>query len=110
VLSRALRIQEEEFALDRTVVAAYPPPFQRLVLRRLWTRLVPLGPGLTHSHLTVLLRLVGRPRPAASVRLPGGWTAGSNRGTIVFRSPPGSTTDRRDRRVHGPSPVRLGAT
>jgi tRNA(Ile)-lysidine synthase len=85
VLSRASSIQSGEFALDRGVVAAYPPSFQRMVLRQLWTRLVPLDPGLTHSHLTLLLRLIGQPRPAARIRLPAGWTAGSNRGTIVFR-------------------------
>jgi len=85
VLSRAASIQGGEFALDRGVVAAYPPSFQRMVLRQLWTRLVPLDPGLTHSHLTLLLGLIGRPRTAARIQLPAGWTAGSNRGTIVFR-------------------------
>jgi tRNA(Ile)-lysidine synthase len=85
VLERALRIQEGEFALDSREVAAYPSTFQRIVLRQLWERLAPDGPGLTHGHLAVLERLLARPRKAAVSVLPGGWTARCDGESIAFR-------------------------
>lgn len=85
VLSRICRIQGGEITLDSKGWATYPFAFQRTMLRRLWARLAPNGPGLTHQHLEALSVLATRGRGGSRVALPGGWTAERDRGSVRLR-------------------------
>jgi len=100
-LSRLVRIQEEEFALDVRGVAAYPAALQRSMLRQLWTRLAPTEPGLTLPHLSTLQRLLTTRREGARVGLPGGWTARIERSSLAFRRQAGEGESRNG--VAGPA-------
>ncbi len=83
LLREAARIQESGIALDSLQLAPYPFAVRRMVLRRLWRRLDPASPGLTHPVLDGLDRLIGRPNGGAVVDLPAGWRAELDRDRML---------------------------
>ncbi len=92
--ARAWRVRRDAIELDSAAVRFYPVAARRTVLREVWKRLAPAGPGLTHRHLAALTSQIAASRTGWRVALPGGVCAASDRGMVRFERSPTSGAPR----------------